>query len=147
MVFCAVSCSYSHRFNRLLKNHPNLRQTISRDSSVVDFGKTQDTIVVFKKDTIAIEGVRIIRGGLDSVRIITHERPCTTYIRQTILQPAKSKAEKRSDWKQEKYKIKKQAEVEKAKATSIGDWVFRGFMLVVGFFLGIFMGLIIKQNQ
>jgi hypothetical protein len=148
LLFIAVGlagCHYSHRFNRLLKNHPDLKALIYQDTIIVDSFEVKDTIVVFKKDTITIQGVRIIRGGLDSIRIITHERPCTTYIRKAIVQPAKGKSEQRREWKQKKYETKKQAQVEKVKAR--GFWMIPLTTLCFGFIIGIFMGLIIKPKN
>ena len=140
-----AGCHYTGRFNRLLKNHPDLKALIYQDTIIVDSFEVKDTIVVFKKDTITIEGIRIIRGSMDSIRITTDVRPCTTFIKKAIIQPAKSKGEQRRYWQQKKYETKKQAEVEKVKAR--GHWVIPMATLFFGFFMGIFMGLFIKTKQ
>jgi hypothetical protein len=144
MVLCIGGCHYTHRFNRLLKNHPDLKALVSRDTIVVDDGETKDTILVFQKDTITIEGIRIIRGNMDSIRIIAHERPCTTFVREVIVQPAKTKSEQRRYWKQEKYKTKKQSQVAKVEARHS---ITKGMFLFMGLFMGIFIGLIIKPRH
>ncbi len=144
LVGCLSSCHYTGRFNRLLKNHPDLRAIISRDTIVMDSGQSKDTILVFKKDTITIDGIRIIRGNMDSIRIIAHERPCTTYIKQVIVQSAKSKGEQRREWKQKKYETKKQAQVAKVQAR---HQVTKPMFLFLGIIMGIFIGLIIKPKH
>lgn len=140
-----AGCHYSSRFNRLLENHPDLKALIYQDTIIVDSFEVKDTIVVFKKDTITISGVRIIRRGVDSIRIIANERPCTTFIKKAIIQPAKSKGEQRRYWQQKKYETKKQAEIEKVKAR--GHWLIPLTTLSFGFIIGIFMGLFIKTKQ
>ncbi len=140
-----AGCHYSSRFNRLLENHPDLKALIYQDTIIVDSFEVKDTILVFKKDTITIEGIRIIRRGVDSIRIITHERPCTTFIKKAIIQPAKSKGEQRRYWQQKKYETKKQAEIQKVKAR--GFWMIPLTTMCFGFIIGIFMGLFIKIKQ
>ena len=110
----------------------------------MDSGQSKDTILVFKKDTITIDGIRIIRGNMDSIRIIAHERPCTTYIKQVIVQSAKSKGEQRREWKQKKYETKKQAQVAKVQAR---QQVTKPMFLFLGIIMGIFIGLIIKPKH
>ena len=144
MVLCIGGCHYTHRFNRLLKNHPDLKALIYQDTIIVDSFEVKDTIVVFKKDTITIEGVRIIRGNMDSIRIIADVRPCTTFIRKAFVQPAKSKGEQRRYWQQKKYETKKQAQVAKVEAR---HQVTKGMFLFMGLFMGIFIGLIIKPKH
>ncbi len=140
-----AGCHYSSRFNRLLENHPDLKALIYQDTIIVDSFEVKDTILVFKKDTITIEGIRISRRGVDSIRIITHERPCTTFIKKAIIQPAKSKGEQRRYWQQKKYETKKQAEIQKVKAR--GFWMIPLTTMCFGFIIGIFMGLFIKIKQ
>lgn len=141
---CFSACHYTDKFNRLLKKHPDLKAIISRDTIVVDDGETKDTILVFKKDTITIEGIRIIRGGMDSIRIIAHERPCTTFVREVIVQPAKSKGEERRYWKQKKRETKAQVKIAKVESR---HRVTKGMFLFMGLFMGIFIGLIIKPKH
>ena len=141
---CLSACHYTGRFNRLLKNHPDLRALVSRDTIVVDDGETQDTIVVFKKDTITIEGIRIIRGNMDSVRIVADVRPCTTFIRRTFVQPAQTKGEQRRYWQQKKRETKSNTKAQKAKDR---HQITKGMFLFMGLFMGIFIGLIIKPKH
>ena len=138
------SCHYTDKFNRLLKNHPDLKALTYQDTIIVDSFEVKDTIVVFKKDTITIEGVRIIRGNMDSIRIIADVRPCTTFIRKAFVQPAKSKGEQRRYWQQKKYETKKQTQVAKVQAR---HQVTKGMFLFMGLFMGIFIGLIIKPKH
>jgi hypothetical protein len=145
LIIGLAGCHYTDRFNRLLKNHPDLKALIYQDTIIVDSFEVKDTIVVFKKDTITIDGIRIIRGGMDSIRIIKQDRPCTTYIKKVIVQPAKSKGEQRREWKQKKYETKKQAQIEKVKAR--GFWMIPLTTLCFGFIIGIFIGLIIKPKK
>jgi len=143
-----AGCHYSSRFNRLLENHPDLKALIYQDTIIVDSFEVKDTIVVFKKDTIRFGGTQIIRlggGRVDSFRITSYQRPCTTIIKKAIIQPAKSKGEQRRYWKQKKYETKKQTELEKIKAR--GYWLIPITTLSFGFFIGILVGLLIKLKQ
>jgi hypothetical protein len=139
------SCHYSRRFNNLLENHPDLKALIYQDTIIVDSFEVKDTILVFKKDTIQTDRIRIVRGKMDSIRIYYRERPCTTIIKKVIVQPAKTKGEVRRQSKQKKYETKKQTEIEKVKART--HWVIPVLTLVMGFFMGIFIGLFIKTKQ
>lgn len=78
-----VSCSASHRLQRILKNHPQLAQSKVVDSIVIREGKSIDTQVVFKEthDTIQYGGLSIFRIG-DTIRIFGRTEPCTTIIRR-----------------------------------------------------------------
>jgi thioredoxin-related protein len=138
------SCHYTDKFNRLLKNHPDLKALIYQDTIIVDSFEVKDTIVVFQKDTITIEGIRIIRGNMDSIRIIANVRPCTTYIRKAFVQPAKTKSEQRRYWQQKKYETKKQTQVAKVQAR---HQVTKPMFLFLGIIMGIFIGLIIKPKH
>ena len=144
LIIGLTGCHYTDRFNRLLKNHPDLKALIYQDTIIVDSFEVKDTIVVFKKDTITIEGIRIIRRGVDSIRITTDVRPCTTFIKKAIIQPAKSKGEQRRYWQQKKYETKKQSQVAKVQAR---HQVTKGMFLFMGLFMGIFIGLIIKPKH
>jgi hypothetical protein len=81
---------------------------------------------------------------MDSIRITTDVRPCTTYIRKAFIQPPKSKGEQRRYWKQKKYETKKQAQVAKIQAR---HQVTKLMFLFMGLFMGIFIGLIIKPKH
>ena len=84
------SCSPSHRFLRLVQKYPYLLESISVDSVRVRDTISQDTQVVWKNkvDTLILSQVKIERRN-DTFRIITRERPCTTYVNRTEIRPSK----------------------------------------------------------
>ena len=61
------------------------------------------------------------------------------------MQPAKSKGEQRREWKQKKYEIKKNAQIEKL--TLRGSWLRATTTMAFGLIIGIFIGLIIKPKN
>jgi len=84
------SCSPSHRFLRLVQKYPYLLESVSVDSVRVRDTISQDTQVVWKNkvDTLILSQVKIERRN-DTFRIITRERPCTTYVNRTEIRPSK----------------------------------------------------------
>jgi len=84
------SCSPSDRFLRLVQKHPYLLESVSVDSVRVRDTISQDTQVVWKNkvDTLILSQVKIERRN-DTFRIITRERPCTTYVNRTEIRPSK----------------------------------------------------------
>ena len=139
-ILSIIGCSPIHRLRRIIRNHPNLTNEIYEDSIIIDSVKAKDTILLFKKDTITIEGIRIIRRGVDSIRIVADVRPCTTIIKKTILRPTKSKGEIR----QERKSVKLEAKIAR-KAEAKSKVVFFGFFL--GLIIGIFMTLLIVNKN
>jgi hypothetical protein len=145
-IFGLFACSPLHRVRRIIRNHPHIATSIYQDSIVVDSVEIKDTIFVSKSktDTIKIDGIRIVRVG-DTIRVFGTQRPCTTYIKKVIMQPAKSKGEQRREWKQKKYEIKKNAQIEKL--TLRGSWLRATTTMAFGLIIGIFIGLIIKPKN
>ena len=86
-----IGCSPTYRYNRLLEKYPYLQDTIRKTEVVVRDSVHQDTQVFWntKIDTLVLNQVRIERRN-DTFRIITRERPCTTYINKTIVKPSKT---------------------------------------------------------
>ena len=84
------SCSPTDRFLRLVKKHPYLLESVSVDSVRIRDTISQDTQVVWKNkvDTLILSQVKIERRN-DTFRIITRERPCTTYVNRTEIRPSK----------------------------------------------------------
>ena len=84
------SCSPSDRFLRLVQKYPYLLESVSVDSVRVRDTISQDTQVVWKNkvDTLILSQVKIERRN-DTFRIITRERPCTTYVNRTEIRPSK----------------------------------------------------------
>jgi len=84
------SCSPTDRFLRLVEKHPYLLESISVDSVRIRDTIYQDTQVVWKNkvDTLILSQVKIERRN-DTFRIITRERPCTTYVNKTEIRPSK----------------------------------------------------------
>ncbi len=84
------SCSPADRFLRLVEKHPYLLESISVDSVRIRDTIHQDTQVVWKNkvDTLILSQVKIERRN-DTFRIITRERPCTTYVNRTEIRPSK----------------------------------------------------------
>lgn len=84
------SCSPSDRFLRLVQKYPYLLESVSVDSVRVRNTISQDTQVVWKNkvDTLILSQVKIERRN-DTFRIITRERPCTTYVNKTEIRPSK----------------------------------------------------------
>jgi len=84
------SCSPTDRFLRLVEKHPYLLESISVDSVRIRDTIHQDTQVVWKNkvDTLILSQVKIERRN-DTFRIITRERPCTTYVNRTEIRPSK----------------------------------------------------------
>lgn len=83
--FCAVfsACSPQYRLRRILKNHPDLTQLRTKDSTVVRFYRSVDTALLFtqKTDTIHTEHFTIWRTD-STIRIRGGCPPCTTQITQ-----------------------------------------------------------------
>ena len=105
-----IGCSPTYRYNRLLEKYPYLQDTIRKTEVIIRDSVHQDTQVVWKNsiDTIVLNQVKIERRN-DTFRIITRERPCTTYVNKTIVKPSKT-VEKYIEEKAEKgaiYEIKK----------------------------------------
>ncbi len=90
LIFC-IGCSPIYRYNRLLEKYPFLQDTLRETEIVVRDSVHQDTQVVWntKIDTLVLNQVKIERRN-DTFRIITRERPCTTYVNKTIVQPSKT---------------------------------------------------------
>jgi len=111
-VFFFISCSPTYRYNRLLEKYPYLQDTIQQSEIIIRDSIHQDTQVFWntKTDTLILNQIRIERRN-DTFRIITRERPCTTYVNKTIVKPSKT-VEKYIEEKAEKgffrtlYKIK-----------------------------------------
>lgn len=111
IIFC-IGCSPTYRYNRLLEKYPFLQDTLRETEIIVRDSVHQDTQVVWntKIDTLVLNQVKIERRN-DTFRIITRERPCTTYVNKTIVKPSKT-VEKYIEEKAEKgffgsfYKIK-----------------------------------------
>ncbi len=90
-VIFLLGCSPAYRYNRLLEKFPYLQDTIQQTEIVVRDSIHQDTQIVWntKIDTLVLSQVKIERRN-DTFRIITRERPCTTYVNKTIVQPSKT---------------------------------------------------------
>jgi len=98
---CLTACSPSNRLSRLLKNNPYLYEIFTHDSIRVQTSVVSDSIFFFtkEKDTITFNNATIYRKS-DTLRLVQHCPPCTTYITKQILQPTqkyiKEKGFKRS---------------------------------------------------
>ena len=88
-ILLVSSCTPLHRFNRLLKCHPYLFDSVKSDTIVVDSGKSIDTVFVSKTetDTFYINGGVRIERSRDTFRFYYKERNCTTYIQKTEIKP------------------------------------------------------------
>ena len=90
-VILLLGCSPAYRYNRLLEKYPYLQDTIQQTEIVIRDSVHQDTQIVWntKIDTIVLNQVRIERRN-DTFRILTRERPCTTYVNKTIVKPSET---------------------------------------------------------
>jgi len=97
-----ASCSPHYRFIRLVTKYPYLLDSIQQNKVIVRDSIHQDTQIIWKNkiDTLILNQIKIERRN-DTFRIITRERPCTTYIQETTYKPSKI-VEKYIQEKQEK---------------------------------------------
>jgi len=99
LVCCLLfsSCDSHRRFGRLVTKHPELLQEITKTDVVVRTEQVHDTLVYFNRstDTIHTEYATIYRTA-DTIRLITRERPCTTYVTNTqVIPQIKEKKERK----------------------------------------------------
>jgi len=85
-----ASCSPHYRFTRLVTKYPYLLDSVQQNKVIVRDTLYQDTQIIWKNkiDTLILNQIKIERRN-DTFRIITRERPCTTYIQETTYKPSK----------------------------------------------------------
>ena len=88
-----VSCNNVHRINKILQKHPELIDSFTKSEILVRNQQVHDTLLYFKSDTIITEYATIYRTS-DTIRLITRERPCTTYVHNTEIKPQAEKPKK-----------------------------------------------------
>ena len=86
LLCCFSACSPACRISRIIKKHPEVLDSFSKTEIVVRNQQIHDTLLFFKSDTIITEYVTIYRT-VDTLRLITRERPCTTYVNTTEIRP------------------------------------------------------------
>jgi hypothetical protein len=85
-LWCISACSPVRRVNRIIKKHPEVLDSFTKTEILVRNQQVHDTTLLFKSDTIVTEFATIYRTS-DTIRIITRERPCTTYVQTTQITP------------------------------------------------------------
>ena len=93
ILFILAGCNPAYRFRRLVKKHPELLDSLTKTEIVVRNQQIHDTLLYFQSDTIITEYVTIYRTA-DTLRLITRERPCTTYVHNTEIRPTEIKERK-----------------------------------------------------
>jgi len=93
-LWCISACNPVRRVDRIIKKHPEVLDSFTKTQILVRNQQVHDTTLLFKSDTIVTQFATIYRTA-DTIRIITRERPCTTYIKTTQIVPTKvNKAQK-----------------------------------------------------
>ena len=85
-LWCFSACSPARRINRIIQKHPEVLDSFSKTEIVVRNQQIYDTLLFFQNDTIKTEYVTILRTA-DTIRLITRERPCTTFVNTTEIRP------------------------------------------------------------
>ena len=80
------ACSPVRRINKIIRKHPEVLDSFSKTEIVVRNQQIHDTLLFFQSDTIITEYATIYRTA-DTIRLITRERPCTTYVNTTEIRP------------------------------------------------------------
>ena len=80
------ACSPVRRIHKIIEKHPEVLDSFSKTEVVVRSQQVHDTLLFFQNDTIKTEYVTILRTA-DTIRLITRERPCTTYVNKTEIRP------------------------------------------------------------
>jgi len=93
ILFILAGCNPAYRFRRLVNKHPELLDSLTKTEIVVRNQQIHDTILYFKSDTIITEYATIYRTA-DTIRLITREKPCTTYVHNTEIRPTQIKERK-----------------------------------------------------
>lgn len=86
LLCCFSACSPARRVSKIIKRHPDILDSFSKTEIVVRNQQIHDTLLFFQSDTIITEYATIYRTA-DTIRLITRERPCTTYVNTTEIRP------------------------------------------------------------
>ena len=86
LLFILSACSPARRISKIIRKHPEVLDSFSKTEIVVRSQQVHDTLLFFQKDTIITEYATIYRTA-DTIRLITRERPCTTYVNKTEIRP------------------------------------------------------------
>jgi len=99
---CLASCNPHNRFLRLVKHNPYLLELYRSDSVKIQTFESTDTILFFQsqRDTLFAENTIIYRDS-NTIRLVRHERPCTTFISKNIQIPTKEKIIKETKYEKD----------------------------------------------